>query len=272
MICMDATTGDITDLGSAAAAMPDKAAVILAGSGRVITYRELDDESNRLARLLHATGLRPGDHLAFMLENHPLFLAIAWAAQRSGLYYTAIGSRLQPDELSYVLGDCGARVFISSAALAEVAADALARTPAVELALMLDGAAPGFTGYEEAVARYPAEPLAEQVEGADMLYSSGTTGRPKGIKPALPGTPLGTPPALFGLIGALWPPTADSVVQPAPGAEPGPELARELIAYCRDRLAHYKCPRSVDFRDELPRHPTGKLVKRLLKNDYWPAG
>src|SRR3954447_25763995 len=96
--------------GSIAAVTPDKPAVIMAGSGRVVTYRELDEESNRLAHLFPASGLPPGDHVAFMLENHPLFLAIAWAAHRSGLYYTAISSRLQPGELAYIIGNCGARV------------------------------------------------------------------------------------------------------------------------------------------------------------------
>ena len=60
-----------------------------------------------------------------------------------------------------------------------------------------------------------------------------------------------------------------AVVQPAEGIETGPELERELIAFCREKLADVKCPRTVDFRDELPRHPTGKLYKRLLKDEYW---
>src|SRR3954470_9975242 len=106
--------------GAIAAETPDKPAVIMAGSGRVVTYRELDEESNRLAHLFRASGLQPGDHIAFMLENHPLFLTIAWAAHRAGLYYTAISSRLQAQELAYILNNCGARAFISSAKLAAV--------------------------------------------------------------------------------------------------------------------------------------------------------
>src|SRR5690348_6660431 len=110
-------------LGHVAAQTPDKPAVIMAGSGRVVTFRELNDESNRLARLLHAEGLRPGDHIAFMLENHPLYQAVAWAAQRSGLYYTAISSRLQPEELAYIVGNCEARAFITSASMEAAAQD-----------------------------------------------------------------------------------------------------------------------------------------------------
>ncbi|MEU6430622.1 acyl-CoA synthetase [Microbispora sp. NPDC046973] len=203
--------------GAIAAVTPDKPAVIMAGSGRVITFRELDEESNRLAHLLRAAGLRPGDHIAFMLENHPLFLVIAWAAHRSGLYYTAISSRLQADELSYIVDNCGARVFISSAKLAGVASAVTEATPGVELRLMVDGVAPGFTSYEEAVAGQPATPLDDECQGADMLYSSGTTGRPKGVKPPLSRAPLEAPGALVRLIQLLFAPSADSVyLSPAP--------------------------------------------------------
>ncbi|MER6951090.1 AMP-binding protein [Nonomuraea sp. NPDC000554] len=203
--------------GAIAAVTPDKPAVIMAGSGQIITYRRLDEESNRLAHLFRAAGLRPGDHVAFMLANHPLFLAIAWAAHRSGLYYTAISSRLQTDELAYIVDNCGARVFISSADLAEVATSIAAETPGVELRLMLDGTAEGFSSYEEAVAAHPVTPIEDEVQGADMLYSSGTTGRPKGVKPALPEAPLDAPGTLLRLVQGLFAPTSDSVyLSPAP--------------------------------------------------------
>ncbi|MET8004708.1 AMP-binding protein [Nonomuraea glycinis] len=203
--------------GAIAAVSPDKPAVIMAGSGQVITYRRLDEESNRLAHLFRAAGLRPGDHVAFMLGNHPLFLAIAWAAHRSGLYYTAINSRLQAAELSYIVENCGARVFISSADLADVAISATTGTTAVELRLMLDGVADGFESYEEAVAGQPVTPIDDECQGTDMLYSSGTTGMPKGIKPALAHAPLTEPGMLYRLIQGLFAPSADSVyLSPAP--------------------------------------------------------
>ncbi|MBG0822310.1 acyl-CoA synthetase [Planomonospora sp. ID91781] len=203
--------------GVIAAVSPDKPAVIMAGSGRVVTYRELDEESNRLAQLFRASGLRPGDHVAFMLENHPLFLAVAWAAHRSGLYYTAISSRLTAGELAYIVDNCEARVFISSAALADVATSITEVTPRVEIRLMLDGTAPGFASYEEAVAAHPPTPVEDECQGADMLYSSGTTGRPKGVKPALPAASLDEPGPLLQLIRFLFAPSAESVyLSPAP--------------------------------------------------------
>ncbi|MFC4008733.1 AMP-binding protein [Nonomuraea purpurea] len=203
--------------GAIAAVTPDKPAVIMAGSGQVVTYRELDEESNRLAHLFRAAGLRPGDHVAFMLANHPHFLTVAWAAYRSGLYFTPISSRLQTDELAYIVANCGARVFLASADLAGVATSITEATPGVELRLMLGGTAEGFVSYEEAVAGHPVTPVEDECQGLDMLYSSGTTGRPKGVKlPAAHG-PLEEPGTLFRLVQALFAPSADSVyLSPAP--------------------------------------------------------
>ncbi|MFI7699823.1 AMP-binding protein [Nonomuraea sp. NPDC049480] len=203
--------------GAIAAVTPDKPAVIMAGSGRIITYRELDEESNRLAHLFRAAGLRPGDHIAFMLANHPLFLAVAWAAHRSGLYYTPISSRLQTAELAYIVENCGARAFVSSADLAGVATSIIDATPGVELRLMIDGTAGGFTSYEQAVAGRPVTPVDDECAGADMLYSSGTTGRPKGVKLAATHGPLTEPGMLLKLVEALFTPSGDSVyLSPAP--------------------------------------------------------
>ncbi len=205
--------------GAVAAVTPDRPAVIMAGSGRVVTFRELDEQSNRLARLLRAAGLRPGDHIAFMLENHPLFLVVAWAAHRSGLCYTPISPRLRHGELAYIVNDCGARVFIGSARLAEVATSITARTPRVELRLMIDGTAPGFASYEEAVAAHPPLPVEDEQQGRDMLYSSGTTGRPKGVLPPAPAAPvpLTEPSTLMLLARSLFDASPDAVyLSPAP--------------------------------------------------------
>ena len=137
-------------LGKIAAEQPGKAAVIMAGSGQTITFAELDAAANRLAHVLSESGLRPGGHLAFMLENRWEFLAVAWAAQRSGLYYTPVSSRLLADECAYIVDDCSAEVFIASAAVADVAMKVSAATPQVRLRLMMDSAAAGFASHRKA--------------------------------------------------------------------------------------------------------------------------
>ncbi len=197
---------------------PDKAAVIMAASGEVITYQQLEDRSNRLAQRLWAAGLRPGDGVALLMENNPRYFEIFWAALRSGLYFTTINRYLTADEAAYIVNDAGAKAFIASAALAGTAAEMLPLVPDTTLRLMTDGAVDGFDGYEDAVAAFPAEPLAEQPRGEMMLYSSGTTGRPKGIRRPLAGLDISTGPGgVTALVDRLWGFSADSVyLSPAP--------------------------------------------------------
>jgi len=110
---------DMTHPSTHARSTPDKIAYQMAGSGEAITYRELDERSNQGAQLFRALGLKAGDHIAFLMENRLAFMEICWAAQRAGLYYTAISRYLTKDEIAYIVGDCGARVFITSPQCAE---------------------------------------------------------------------------------------------------------------------------------------------------------
>jgi long-chain acyl-CoA synthetase len=181
---------------------PDHPALIMAGSGETTTYRELDERSNQLAHHLHELGLRPGDVIAILLENHPRFLEVCWAAERSGLYYTAISTRLTTDEVAYIIEDSGARVLVTSAAQGEVATGLRDRLDHLDARLAIDGPLEGYDDYDKAVADRPTTPLPEQPKGQDLLYSSGTTGRPKGIKPPLTGDPVDGTAGLGGL-GAL---------------------------------------------------------------------
>lgn len=180
--------------------MPDKPAIIMAGSGVTTTYKELDERSNQGAQYFRSKGLKVGDHVAFILENNPKFYEICWAAQRAGLYYTAISTRLTVKEAAYIINDCGARIFITSHYKSDLAAQLLDRLPNVGEKLMIDGTIPGYTSYEEAVENFPTTPLADECEGSDMLYSSGTTGRPKGIKPKEIGNPIGTEDNLYNIL------------------------------------------------------------------------
>ena len=204
--------------GAHAATTPDKAAVIMGETGAVTTYAELDAGANRLSQLLHAAGLQPGDHVAICMENHPRYLEVVWGCHYAGLVYTACSSRLTHAELAYIVNDCAARAFITSRARAEQAAEILPETPDIELRLMLDGVIEGYQSYEDAVARQPAEPLPERIAGTDMLYSSGTTGRPKGVKGATPSKPLGDGlSSVGGLMALLFGVDADAVyLSPAP--------------------------------------------------------
>ena len=183
---------------------PDKPAYIMADSGQVVTYGQLDRRSNRCAHLLWNLGLRPGDSIAIFLENHPRFLEICWAAQRSGLYYTAISSRLTAAEVAYIVADCGARAFFTSVSKVAIGSAAVADCPGVIGRYVLDGTAAGFSSYEEEVASLPATPIDNELEGADMLYSSGTTGVPKGVKVALPNAPAGTPNAMVMFVSGIY--------------------------------------------------------------------
>jgi long-chain acyl-CoA synthetase len=172
--------------GTHARTMPDKPALIDAETGAVVTYGELDAGSNRFAQYLYGLGLRRGGHMAFLLENNARFPELCWAALRSGLYFTAINRYVTPVEAAYVVQDCGAQVVVASRYLAETAAALGALIPSCPVRLMLDGTIPGWESYEDAIAEMPVTPLAEESLGDAMLYSSGTTGRPKGILRPLP--------------------------------------------------------------------------------------
>ncbi|GAA1970769.1 acyl-CoA synthetase [Nocardioides panacihumi] len=175
------------DLSLWAARQPDKAAVV-APTGEVITYAELEAESNRIAHLFRSLGLRRGDHIALLSENRLELFPVLWAAQRTGLLYTPVNWHLTAEEAAYVVENCGATVLVVSATLAELAS----ALPPVEHRLSFGGTVPAYDALEERVATLPATPVPDQAEGCYMLYSSGTTGRPKGVLPALPDVPFGT--------------------------------------------------------------------------------
>jgi acyl-CoA synthetase (AMP-forming)/AMP-acid ligase II len=164
---------------------PDKPAVIVAETGEIHTYRQLDEASNRAAQFFRARRLKPEDVVAFMVENTPEFYDLAWGAQRSGLRYVCLSTRLTADEADYILENSGAKLFVMSASLAPLAAQL---STGVER-YALGGDIQGYGRWEEAIAAMPATPIADERAGVDMLYSSGTTGRPKGVRVPLPPDP-----------------------------------------------------------------------------------
>ena len=192
--------------GEHAKERPDQAAFIMASTGEAVTYRELEARSNRLAHLVRAVGLRRLDHMAIFMENNPRFLECCSAGERSGLYYTCVNSYLSVEEVAYIINDSGSRVVITSAAKREVAAQLPAHCPNVERWLMVDTESPDgpFEPYVEATAGYSSEPIPDEQLGAAMLYSSGTTGRPKGILRPLPDTPPGAQLALMDFVAKVF--------------------------------------------------------------------
>ncbi|MBM7460068.1 AMP-binding protein [Rhodococcus coprophilus] len=171
--------------GNFVATTPDKPAIIRPATGESLTYRELDERSIRLAKHLRTAGLQPGDHLALIADNDLRVMEVYWAALRSGLYITVVNRHLTPEEAAYIVSDCDAEALIVSAGAASAVDTSPDAYPGVTHRLAFGGQVPGFDDYEEALARHDASPLGDQPRGRDMLYSSGTTGRPKGIKPAL---------------------------------------------------------------------------------------
>ncbi|CPZ39018.1 Putative acyl-CoA ligase [Mycobacteroides abscessus] len=168
--------------GTHAAQFPDKPAVVMAGSGATLTYGELDKQSRRLARHWYDSGLRKGDHVALLSDNVPEVFVVYWAALRSGLYITSVNHHLAPAEVSYIVNDSGSSALVVAAGVREQAEAILDDTPAVTLRLAFGGHVHGYDSYEDALDGASDEPLPAQPAGSDMLYSSGTTGRPKGIK------------------------------------------------------------------------------------------
>jgi long-chain acyl-CoA synthetase len=192
--------------GKHAAARADHPAVIMGQTGEVITYGELDARSNRLAHLFRARGLSRTNHFAIFMENNARYIEACAAGTRSGLYYTCINSYLTPEELSYIVNNSESRILITSEAKRGVAMAALKSCPRVELCLIADGKGDGerVQNLDAAIAAYPATPIADEALGIAMLYSSGTTGRPKGILRPLPLQPPSQPLPLYAFLDKLW--------------------------------------------------------------------
>jgi long-chain acyl-CoA synthetase len=181
-------------------------AVIMAGTGEVVSYAELEARSNRLAHLLRARGLQRLDHYAIYMENNARYIESCGAGERAGLYYTCVNSYLTPDELAYILDNSQSKVLITSQAKRDIALAALPQCPRIELCLIVDGDGESdrIVNLDEATAGLPATPIADESLGTAMLYSSGTTGRPKGILRPLPEQPPSLQLPMFDFLQKLW--------------------------------------------------------------------
>lgn len=203
--------------GKHAENIPDAPAHIMGRSGEVVTWGELDERSNRLTQLIWDVGLRRGDHVALFMENNPRYFEVYWAAIRSGLYLTTVNRYLSAAEAAFIIDDCGAQVLVTSAALGDTAEALLAQIPGCATRLMVDGTRQGYDAYEEAIAGFPNRPLDKPWRGETMLYSSGTTGKPKGIVRPLADATVDDEHVLPRLFGGLFGMNGDSIyLSPAP--------------------------------------------------------
>lgn len=196
---------------------PTKIASIMLHSGETLTYGELNDRSIQLARLFTDAGLVAGDVVALFMENNIRYHEIYWAAVRSGMYLCAVNKYLTAEEAAYIVNDSGAKALVTSAGLAEAAGAMLSDLDDCPVRLVVDGTLEGCVRYEDEIAKQGTEPLAAEPLGDFMNYSSGTTGRPKGIKRPLSGNTFAEPSALDGLIGSLYGIDSNTIyLSPAP--------------------------------------------------------
>ena len=197
-----------------------KPALTIAETGESLTFREWDEFSMRASQLFRSLDLKRGDHIAILMENDLPFLPICFGAKRSGLYFTAISYRLQEEEVDYIVSDCQAKLFITT----------INQRPVVEKLnlsncshkLMIGGTIPGFDSWEEAFSEQPTKKIEDESNGMQMLYSSGTTGRPKGILRPLPEEDFGVEDDAPNLFSALYKVTEQSMYLTRPHFIIGP--------------------------------------------------
>jgi long-chain acyl-CoA synthetase len=200
---------------------PDKAAIILGNGTATETFAELEMRSRRLAHLLRARGLEPGGCVAALMDNaDPAFFDLYWACHRVGLYFTPVNWHLQEDEVQYIVDNSDADALFASPVFAEVAARVAPHCPRLGSHFATSGAIEGFDSLEAALADQPEDaPLRDELEGSVMVYSSGTTGRPKGVRRPFKPLPAGHPSAaLFaqGFLGLFGISGEDRYLCPAP--------------------------------------------------------
>jgi long-chain acyl-CoA synthetase len=210
---------------------PLQPAFIMANSGEAVSYAELEARSNRLAHLFRSRGLKRRDHYAIYMENNSRYLEACGAGERAGLYYTCVNSYLTASELAYIVTNSESRILITSVAKLEVAREALSQCPRVELCIVVDGASEGdhIVGLRDATRGLPRTPVEDECIGTAMLYSSGTTGRPKGILRPLPEHPPTQQLPIFDFLQKLWQYREGMIyLSPAPLYHSAPQAAVNL--------------------------------------------
>ena len=182
----------------------DRLAFQMCESGETVTFGQLEARANQVARVLRSCGVTRGRHVALLMKNHRRFLEACFAADRAGVYYTTISTRLTAEEIAYIVRDCAAQVLVVSADLGELIRQLRPLLPEDLRCFTVGTPVPGFESWEAAVDDAHDSPIADPAQGLDMLYSSGTTGRPKGVKWPLPPIPAGARTMLVDLLAPLF--------------------------------------------------------------------
>jgi long-chain acyl-CoA synthetase len=242
-------------------------AIIMAQSGEMITHGELEARANKIAHLLRAVGLNRGDHCAIFMENHARRIECGMAGERAGLYYTGVNSYLTPGELAYIVNNSLSQVVITSQSHLAVARQAVRECPRVKLCLVVDGPSGGeaIRNLDEATAAFPDTPIPDESTGWAMLYSSGTTGRPKGILRPLADTPARHMTPIAAAFAKFWDiRKGETCLVPAPLYHSAPAAAAGLTiglngtAVVMERFdeeaALRVCPRTSRLNAQLSQH------------------
>jgi acyl-CoA synthetase (AMP-forming)/AMP-acid ligase II len=190
-----------------AAVDPDFPAIIMAGTGETVSFSQMEAAANRGAQLLRKLGLKRGDVFAVWSGNNARLLEIAWAMNRAGVYMVPIAAKLHAAEAAYIINDCGARVLIVDATIRyadEIEGQLAALCPAVEHAFSICGELDGFTSWDEAREAQPATLIGDPSAGMQMVYSSGTTGRPKGVRKPMRDVAFDAPTAFAKLLAGRY--------------------------------------------------------------------
>lgn len=181
---------------------PERPAYIMADTGKIITFGDLERQVNKCSQYFRQIGLVVKDNICILMENNEHYLEIASAAMVAGLYYSAISSYLKSSEIEYIINDSESKLVVTSYAMKDAVTGLMDKCPNVKHWVMVGGQADGFLHYEQETAPCPEAPIAECIEGRDMLYSSGTTGRPKGIVATSQDLPFGEVlPSVHTIIG-----------------------------------------------------------------------
>ncbi|WP_116970934.1 acyl-CoA synthetase [Blastomonas sp. UPD001] len=230
---------------------PDKAAIILAETGDVLTYGDLDRRSNQFAQFLRAQGCCIGDTIALYVENCLELFPIVWGAQRAGLYYVCISTRLTVDEIDHIIADSAAKLLIVSAQAGPDWHEFAKRYPALPIYSVGTELGGTIKPLEAQLAALPDTPIADEASGTDMLYSSGTTGKPKGVRVALNGLPIDAPVPILKIVDGLYDINGEDVyLCPAPLYHAAPlrwTMAMQRIGATAVVMKHFDPVRLLDM-------------------------